>query len=221
LAELVTVIAISSVLMVLMVTVAVSFFKHNGVNLARQSRTEGVRQVSFWLSDALTHAAPDPTVASAAVLQVAEPQRMSFTAALKPSASGAHMVSRVTLVLNGECWPGGEAEPGVLRRCVQDPFEAADGTFSFCDRGAADCPDELFEDFVVARDVKDEALFGYATKSSAGVADPVAEVTGEAGLAQIVAVEFRVTVGGDPDGPGGDVEATIIKRHSIKGWSRL
>jgi hypothetical protein len=217
--ELVTVIALTSVILTMLLTVTISVAKHNAYNLARQERVDGTRQVSVWLTDALAHAAPLPGSDTGTVFEVAEPRKMVFTAALPKDAALSGFVSRVTLVVDQACWPGGDEEPGVLRRCVQDPVIGADGTQSFCAYGASGCDEGLFDEFVVARNVADGAVFGYALEGSAGVLTQ--SVADASSLGQLAAVELRVTVAGEPGSTGENIQATVVKRHNVKGWSKL
>ncbi|MDR1293540.1 MAG: prepilin-type N-terminal cleavage/methylation domain-containing protein [Bifidobacteriaceae bacterium] len=217
LAELVTVIAIGSIVLSMALVVTVSLAKHNGKNLVRQERADATRQVSIWLTDALAYSAPQPNdPAGASPFEVAEERKMVFLSAL-PAVSPDHgAVSRVTLVLDEECWSG-DPDPGVLHRCLERSQKGPDGSTSFC---ASGCPADLYEDFVVARNVKGGPVFSYALQTDAGTTD-VPAVPDPVQLPQIVAVEFNVTVGGEPGSGDEDVEATVVKRHSVKGWSRL
>ncbi|MDR1295746.1 MAG: prepilin-type N-terminal cleavage/methylation domain-containing protein [Bifidobacteriaceae bacterium] len=224
LAELIAVIAIGSIVMGLSVTVTVSLLKHHGANLVRQERTDGVRQVSIWLGDALTYATEpedyypgDPISA----FHKAEANQMTFTSALPVAGQPSDgAVSRVTVVLGAGCpWTSGDPEPGVLRRCVQAPKIVAGAKPEMCTYGDSDCPDDLFDDFVVARGVEDGSLFSYYVGDAP---DPVDSVPA-ADLPGITAVEMFVTVADDPDKPASGLatQATIFKRFSISEWRRM
>ncbi|MDR1188355.1 MAG: prepilin-type N-terminal cleavage/methylation domain-containing protein [Bifidobacteriaceae bacterium] len=230
LAELLTVIAIGAVIMGIVTTVTVSLARHDARNLVRQSRVDGIRQVSVWLGDALAHAAPkeapsNPDQPLATVFETAEGQKMVFYAALPVAGSpDGGLVSRVTLVLGEGCWSGSEAAPGILHRCVQAPKVDSSGASSLCAHGAIDCPDDLFEDLIVARGVKDEALFSYFLRGNDGqIADKGEDTVASASLGSIGAVEVLATVAGKPGDPGGaaSTEATVFKRFTIREWERL
>jgi hypothetical protein len=221
LAELVTVMAIGSIILGMLLTVTFSVAKHNAKSLARQERADGTRQVSLWLTDALANAAPNPAEKNGSVFELARDRKMVFLSALPTTDPNHGPVSRVTVVIGQQCWSGDE-DPGVLRRCVQRSQKGNDGSAAFCAKDASGCPDDLFEDFVVARNIKGGPAFSYSLETDAGTASAdVAEVTNAAQLTRIVAVEFNVTVGGEPGSANEDVQATVIKRHAVKGWSRL
>jgi hypothetical protein len=220
LAELIAVVAIGSIVMTLSVTVTVSLLKHHGANLVRQSRTDGVRQVSIWLGDALSYATePEDYSPGAAVtaFHKAEPKEMTFTAALPVDGNPSQgAVSQVTIVLGEVCpWATGDPEPGVLRRCVQSPKIVAGSKPEMCTYGDPDCPDALFDDFVVARGVDDQQLFYYYLGGAPDAVDTVA--SGDLGT--ITAVEMLVTVAGED--PDSKIRASVFKRFSIGDWRRL
>jgi type II secretory pathway pseudopilin PulG len=220
LTELIVVIGLSAIVMAMVSASLMTLAKQNAINLARQSRVEGIREASLWLSDALSYASTDPTTASGVSFQEAQAQKMVFLSALpRPGSAETGHVSRVSLVLSGACWPGGDSEAGTLRRCVQYPVVAGDGTQSFCSKGSLGCDENLFEEKVLATNVKDTPIFGYSLITASDPATLTHAVTG-ANLAQIAAVELNLTVGGEP-GTTEDIEATVIKRHNIKGWSKL
>ncbi|MDR1188833.1 MAG: hypothetical protein LBK95_15540 [Bifidobacteriaceae bacterium] len=219
LTELISFVAISSIVLCMALVVTFSMAKHNGKNLARQERTDGTRQVSLWLSDALAHTVPDPSGSNGSVFQTATERKMAFTSALPAVGTDQGTVARVTLVVDEECWSG-DADPGVLHRCVQRSSTAAGGPAGFCLKGSSGCSDDLFEDFMVAKNVKAGAVFRYSVQSASGVSI-TSEVTNAVQLTQIVAVELNVTVGGVPGSGEEDVEATVVKHHIVNGWSRL
>jgi hypothetical protein len=225
LTELMAVVAIGAIVMSLSVTVTVSLLRHHGANLVRQERTDEVRQVSIWLGDALTYAtAPEESSVgggSSAAFDSANGTSMTFTSALTVAGNpGGGAVSRVTIVLDDGCpWGSSGTEPGVLRRCVQSPKVVAGSPPELCNYGASGCPDDLFDDFVVARGVKNEQLFFYYV---AGATDPVDTVP-SANLGAITALEMLVTVAGADGGSstGLNPQATIFKRFSVGEWRRL
>ncbi|MDR1441665.1 MAG: hypothetical protein LBJ02_04645 [Bifidobacteriaceae bacterium] len=224
LAELVTVMAIGSILMGLLTTVTVFAVRSDARNLARQGRVDDIRQASVWLGDALSHAALDPADTGAAVFLTAGPDKMRFTSALPPGDGGeaGGVVSLVTFVVGGACWTDGPAEAGVLRRCVQAPVVDDDGAVvGFCRHGNAGCPDDLFEDLVVARNVVGDDVFSYVLVKGGGVAEAVSNVTGSNDLARVTAVELKVRVAGERGSSDGEASATLLKRYEVREWSRL
>ncbi|MDR0626333.1 MAG: hypothetical protein LBG11_03590 [Bifidobacteriaceae bacterium] len=213
-----TVIAITSIILVAAVSLTLSFGKQNANNLARQDRVDNVRQVSVWLTDALTYSAPVPSSSDVPIVEVAQKDRLVFTSALPVAGATAHNVSRVSLVVSQACWPGGPAEAGVLRRCVQSPVVAADGTQSFCDHGTTGCSDDLFDDFVVVRNVNDNDLFTYSLTGESAV---YSDVTTLELRGRIKAVELSITVSGASGSADEDIQATVVRRHTLKGWREL
>ena len=124
LSEVMAVIAITTIVLTLILVVTNSIAKHDARNLARQARAEDIRAVSLWLSEAIAHAAAPPVPDPPPTFITAEPHKVVFTSALGAgtSAGGAtKQVSQVTLVVGEPCWGSGN-EPGVLRRCVQEPI---------------------------------------------------------------------------------------------------
>jgi hypothetical protein len=227
LSELIAVIAIGSIVLGMIGTLTMSVMKHDSKNLIRQSRTDGIRQVSVWLGDALAYAAPEPPAqdghaAAGAVFQIAGPYEMKFSSALPVAAAPeGGKISEVRLVLGEACWDASAPkQDGVLHRCVQSPKEGPDGAWSFCAKGTTGCPDDLFEDLVVARGVdKSEDLFTYFVRDAADKILPgQGEVTGTP-LSSIAAVEMKVTVAGDDDETG--IQATVFKRFTIREWERM
>ncbi|MDR0431822.1 MAG: hypothetical protein LBH48_00670 [Bifidobacteriaceae bacterium] len=220
LTELVTVMAITSVVLTMLGTVMVSLAKQNGINLARQQTVDSMRVASDWLSEALDHAASDPDDIEGSVFTLAQAKKMVFTSALEDSDQTRRLVSRVMLVLGEECWSGKKAEPDVLRRCIQRPFIKPDGAASWCTPGAKDCPAQLFDETVLARSVKNQGVFSYALEVSPGAEGMMAPIPASF-LSQIAAVEVNITMKGDPASSGDKVESTLIKRHNVKGWRKL
>jgi prepilin-type N-terminal cleavage/methylation domain-containing protein len=221
LAELLAVVAVASIIMGLVITLTTSLAKHDALNLARQSRTDGIRQASIWLGDALAHAASDPFDTSSSVFITATDRQMTFHSALPVeghTGDDADYVSRVTVLLGETCWDA-DPDPGVLHRCVQTPLIVND-VASFCTKGGPGCSDALFEDLVVARNVKDAPMFSYALGTDGGWTDPQSEVTGDENLDRIIGVELKVTATGEPGSAYQDLESTVFKRHTIKAWSR-
>jgi hypothetical protein len=204
----------------MVMSVTASLAKHDSRNYARQVRAEDIRQVSLWLSDALAHAAPANGTADGQVFEVAKPQKAVFTSALGQVSGGTKLVSRVAIVLGETCWSG-VADAGTLRRCVQHPVVDPAGNQSYCAHGSGGCPDHLFGETVVARHVTDQPLFYYSLTQDADQTVPATSVDDPAKLALIAAVELRVTVRGEPGSVNEDVEATVVKRHAVRGWSRL
>jgi hypothetical protein len=206
----------------LLVVVNTSVVKNDTKNLARQTRVDGIQQASIWLGDALTNATSRRSAPGAAAIEIAEPTKIVFTSALPvEGASQTYFVSRVTLVLGEECWTGQPAEAGVLRRCVQQPIPSGPGAGVLCAKGGPNCPDTLFRESIVARGVRDDKLFGYSLQTVNGPGAPVTAVPDPVDKAQIVAVEFTVTVGGANGTNNADITATLFKRYPIKGWSKL
>jgi hypothetical protein len=221
LTELLIVLAFTMVVLVLVLFTTASIVKHDSKNLIRQQRVEGVRIASIWLSDALAFTAQPPLAMTGNVARPAVERAtvsdLQFTTALPVEgvADEFQSVSRVRVVLGEECWTGVTAgQAGVLHRCLQTPLVDG-GQPQFCDFGASDCPDELFEDLILARGVVNNELFTYFAP---GAANGSPSVTGDAALAAISAVEFNVTVG-SPDGVDDGLTATVFKRYSIGGWS--
>ncbi|MDR1427439.1 MAG: hypothetical protein LBJ08_06750 [Bifidobacteriaceae bacterium] len=221
LAELLIVIAVGTAVLGLLAVVSFSLTKHDGLNLARQERVDGIQKASVWLGDALANAASNPESPNGAVFEVANHKKMTFTSALPVQGlSEPGLVVRVTIVLGEECWTGDPGEPNTLRRCVQRPEIALDGTKTFCDWAHPGCSEALFEDIVLARNVQQDALFSYALQTNAGVGSTVSSVTGDDQLMQITAVELRVAVKGTPGSQSADTATTVFRRHAIKGWSK-
>ncbi|MDR0594561.1 MAG: hypothetical protein LBG60_15200 [Bifidobacteriaceae bacterium] len=228
LAELISVIAIGSIVLGLIGTLTVSMMKHDGINLVRQSRVDGVRQISIWLGDALTYASPDapenPGDTLGNVFAQADADKMVFTAALPIEGhADDRAVSRVTITLGEDCRGVSIDQEGLLYRCVQTPLFQTGQPPTLCVRDAPGCPEALFEDLLVARGVKDGPLFSYFLTDSNGVLQPTphAMVSG-AGLGLIGAVEMLVTVAGETDDDyGQDIEATVFKRFTINQWRKL
>ncbi|MDR3107148.1 MAG: hypothetical protein LBU05_02965, partial [Bifidobacteriaceae bacterium] len=85
LTELISVIAIGSIVLAMVGALTVSMIKHDGVNLVRQSRVDGVRQISVWSGDALTYASPkigdNPSDTLGTVFQMAPAGKTIFTSA--------------------------------------------------------------------------------------------------------------------------------------------
>ncbi|MDR1441781.1 MAG: hypothetical protein LBJ02_05240 [Bifidobacteriaceae bacterium] len=228
LAELITVMAIGSVVLAMVTMVTVSMVRHDRANIVRQSRVDGVRQVSVWLGDALTYAAPPPAARPEDPLEpafeAAGADRMVFTSALPiPGHTEGRIVSRLTVVLGKSCWDLTEDTPGVLHRCRQTPQVDPAGKPTFCARGAPGCSDDLFEDLVVARGVKDGPLFSYFVRDGENAVQPAGHSVAAADLGRLAAVEILITVGAEPDKPGSDVsaEATVFKRFTVADWRLL
>ncbi|MDR0365947.1 MAG: prepilin-type N-terminal cleavage/methylation domain-containing protein [Bifidobacteriaceae bacterium] len=220
LVELLVVMAITSAIFILLATVTTSLVKHNAVNLIRQQTVDSMRETSVWLSEALSHAASDPEDATGRVFSVAQPEKVVFTAALEDTSPDRRVVSKVTLVVGEACWTGQEAEADILRRCVQRPLVDVDGTAVWCDKGTASCPEELFDEKILARGVKNKAIFAYALELNPG-ADGMLESIPATYLTQIAAVEVNMTLTGKKGSPGEKVESNLIKRHNVKGWRKL
>jgi hypothetical protein len=218
--ELIVVVMLSSLILGMVMSVTISFAKHDSRNHARQVRTEEIRQVSLWLSDALAHAAPANGTVDGQVFAVAMPQKAVFTSALGAVSGGMKLVSRVAIVMGETCWSG-VADAGTLRLCVQHPVLDGAGNQSYCAHGSAGCSDDLFEESVVARHVKDQPLFYYSLAQDIDQTAPTTSVDDPARLGSIAAVELRITVKGEPGSAHEDVEATVVKRHAVRGWSRL
>ncbi|MDR0626678.1 MAG: hypothetical protein LBG11_05375 [Bifidobacteriaceae bacterium] len=224
LTELITVIAISSITMAMVTTVLLSVAKHDGRNLVRQQRTDQIRQVGFWVGDALAYAsARDPEAdadSGAAVLAEAAPHKITFNSALPiDGVTDSGVLSAVTLTLGEKCWTGEpDDEHGLLRRCVHAPAADAFGAAQpMCEFGSPDCAD-VFDDLILARDVKHEdPIFTYFFDPASG--EPPCHSVPPGQLANIVAVELRVTISGDE--PGDRAEATVFKRYSISKWRKL
>jgi prepilin-type N-terminal cleavage/methylation domain-containing protein len=220
LVELITVIAITSITMSMILMAIVSIAKHDGINLVRQQRTDQVRQVSFWLGDALSYASTDNPDAGTRVFESADAHKMTFTSALPIEGVAANgTVSNVTLVLGEKCWTGEKTDQdGLLRRCVHSPSVDSSGVSQpMCDFGSSGCKD-VFDDFVVARNVDDaDALFTYYFTAESGLG-PVHTVD-TAQLGSIIAVELKVKVNGDE--PADRTSATLFKRYSVSQWRRL
>ncbi|MDR1633489.1 MAG: hypothetical protein LBS27_00885 [Bifidobacteriaceae bacterium] len=220
--ELILVILIGSIVLGLIGTAMVSMMKHDSKNMIRQSRVDGIREISVWLGDALTYAAVPIGSASsgATVFSQAEPQKMEFTAALPVVGdSQGQRISRVTVKLGETCWGSPGDDPGVLHRCVQYPKILSDNSEDLCTKGSAGCPDDLFEDLVVARDVDDsDPIFTYFVGSS-GVSSSVSA----GALGSIGAVELLVTVVGPETGRGSDpdLQATVFKRFTVQEWRKF
>ncbi|MDR0627494.1 MAG: hypothetical protein LBG11_09625, partial [Bifidobacteriaceae bacterium] len=196
-----------------------SLARNDGKNLIRQERTDQIRQISFWLGDALAYASATEAEPDGLVIHEAGPSRITFTSALPvEGVTGAGTVSAVTLVLGEECWTGkNEGQEGVLRRCVQSPSVDSTGAAQpLCDYGSSGC-ESKFDDFIVAREVNDtRALFTYYFDDTSGL-DPSHSVATEH-LGNVIAVELKVTVAGvEADDR---TEATVFKRYSINKWRR-
>ena len=219
LAELLAVIAISSIMMGLVTLTLVSLARNDGKNLIRQERTDQIRQVSFWLGDALAYATSTEGEPDGLVIHEAGPSRITFTSALPvEGVTGAGTVSAVTLALGEECWTGKtEGQAGVLRRCVQSPSVDSAGVVQpLCDYGSSGC-ESKFDDFVVAREVRDTgALFTYYFDAASGL-KPSHSAKPEH-LGSVTAVELKVTVAGVE--ANDRTEATVFKRYSINMWRR-
>ncbi|MDR2382032.1 MAG: hypothetical protein LBE08_12865 [Bifidobacteriaceae bacterium] len=226
LAELIVVIAISSIILSMIGTVTVSLLRNDGKNLIRESRTAELRQVSAYLTEALTFASspqsgdPDNPTQYAAIT-TAKPSELTFYSALPTdTAKGKGALTEITIKLGSDCWTGA-ADPGVLHQCVREPYKFAGGKSDFCAYAAIgpSCPASLFTDSVVARGVKDsmaDPIFAYYFKADSS--EVRYEVTGD-DLGKIEAIEFRVTVVGENDDQ--PIEATIYKYFSINEWSRV
>ncbi|MDR2253185.1 MAG: hypothetical protein LBD97_04875 [Bifidobacteriaceae bacterium] len=229
LTELIMVIAIGATVFALLAAVTVNVLRNDAVNLVRENQTAEIRKASVWLSEALTYAtaplADELKLSDKGAVQVAEPNKVSFTSALPlDSAGGKGALSLITIQLGEKCWSG-EADPGTLHRCVQSPKELVAGTSTFCDYGALNCPAALFEDMPVARGVRqDEPIFTYhvqqggAPNAQTGViTKPEHQVSADFG--RILALELRVTVGSTV--AGREVESTIYRYYHINEWSRI
>ncbi|MDR2253663.1 MAG: prepilin-type N-terminal cleavage/methylation domain-containing protein [Bifidobacteriaceae bacterium] len=219
LTELLIVIAVSTLVLGMVFTVVAAFARNDARNLVRQSRVDEVRRVGLWLGDALTYAeSPVPAEGAAApvaVFDVAEAQKMVFTSALNAGLTAEKdALSRVTIILGEDC--EGAADPGVLRRCVSHPYDDAEGAQQYCAADSGTCPDGAFENTVMARGVKDQALFAYFLEADTSPAGALQEVADPALRATIAAVEFKVTVTG-PEG-GDTTESTVYKRYTISEW---
>jgi hypothetical protein len=216
LTELLTVIAIGSIILGLMTTVTTSLAKHDSMNLARQTHTDAIRQTSIWLTDALTYAASDPTNPSGTVFEEATPTKMVFYSALttnNPDNNG--QVSKITITAGQTCWTN-NPDPGVLHRCVQQPQTSPTGTTTFCTYNTPQCPNNLFEDLPTATNIQPGNLFSYSLGSTYGIDEPVNQVETTADLTRIAAIDLNITTG-TPN----TTQATINKRITIKGWSKL
>jgi prepilin-type N-terminal cleavage/methylation domain-containing protein len=212
LAELMVVIAISSIVLAMAFAMVASFAKNDARNVVRQSRVDEVRKVGLWLGDALSFAAPQAASGGAA-FEVAEPQKMVFTSALghgTPSSPGA--VSRVTVVLGQTC--AGSADAGVLRRCVLHPYDGPSGAIAYCP-ATGTCPKGYREETVMASGVKNQPLFTYYLGAALAPGSGVHDVV-KAQVHNIKAVEFMVTVTGASGGK--TVESTVFKRYTINEW---
>jgi hypothetical protein len=225
LTELLTVLLIGTMVLGLVGMVMISMMKHDAKNLIRQSRVDGIRQTSIWLSDALSYAAlPRSAGAGDTVFAVAEPQEMKFTAALPVTGdTEGKRVSSVRVVLGQTCWGSPGDDPGVLHRCVQSPKILADNSSVLCTKGAPDCPNNLFEDLVVASGVKDtDPIFTYFVKDG-GVLKPGAPSVSASEIGNIEAVEMMITVIGPDSGKGSDksIQATVFKRFTVEEWKKL
>ncbi|MDR2253344.1 MAG: hypothetical protein LBD97_05710 [Bifidobacteriaceae bacterium] len=227
LAELVTVMAVGSIVLGLIGTVTVGLMRHDAKNLIRQNRTDGIRQISVWLGDALAYAAPEPpaadgTTSSAAVFEIAEPNEMKFSSALPVAGvPDGGQISQVRLVLGEQCWPVGTPDdPGTLHRCVQSPKQGSDGKWSMCAWGDSACSPDLFDDLVVARGVDTTSdLFSYFVRDAAGSILPGQGTVSGGALGSIAAVEMLVTVVGEDDED--KIQATVFKRFTIREWERM
>ncbi|MDR2380877.1 MAG: hypothetical protein LBE08_06855 [Bifidobacteriaceae bacterium] len=219
LTELIVAIGISSIVLAMVFAVVGSFARNDARNLVRQARVEEVRQVGLWLGDALAYAESEPLSGSAGsepVFEEATAQKMVFTSDLGGGTSAnQRALSRVTVALGVTC--DGAADPGVLRRCVQHPFDDAYGVPQFCPTMAS-CGAGLFEDKVMARDVAPQTLFTYFLEGATGVGQGVPEVIDPAQRARISAVEFTVTVSGPESGT--TTESTVYKRYTVNEWRR-
>ncbi|MDR3359986.1 MAG: hypothetical protein LBO20_04945 [Bifidobacteriaceae bacterium] len=229
LTELVTVIAIGAVVLSMAAMTTVSLTRSDAKNLLRETHSSGARQASLWLGEALTYAASplaDDSGERQAAVQVARPDEIAFTSAMRmDQVSGKGAVSRVSVVLGSKCWTG-EADPGVLHRCVQGAQALVAGTSMFCNYGASGCPAELFEDLAVARGVSaSEPLFTYYLRADggqgagAGAAPPVTKNEVPGGFGDIIGVELKVTVNGQDESE--PTKATVLKYFSINGWDRV
>ena len=92
---------------------------------------------------------------------------------------------------------------------------------TFCTKGDSGCPDSLFDEFIVARNVKDQPIFSYSVGSGADPSVPMPTSVSPTDLEFISAVEMTVTVAGEPGSGNEDVEATVVERHSVQGWEKL
>jgi hypothetical protein len=227
LSEVMVVMAITTIVLTLILVVTNSIAKHDARNLARQARAEDIRSVSLWLSEALAYAAPPPGTSSSQVFTTAESHKVVFTSALGAGTSvgggTTKQVSQVTLVVGELCWGAGAplSEAGVLRRCVQEPIVGASGGLAFCTKGDSGCPDSLFDEFIVARNVKDQPIFSYSVGSGVDPTVPRPTSVSSADLERISAIEMTVTVAGEPGSGNEDVEATVVERHRVQGWEQL
>jgi hypothetical protein len=218
--ELIMVIGMGAVIMSLIVSVTVSMARADGRNLIRQNRVDGLRTASLWLTEALAFATgpktASPTDKPGPAFEFAGPQKMVFTSALPvEDGSVSGLVSRVTVVLGATCWTNETTDQeGVLRRCVQYPKVVGTGGV-FCMKGAADCPESLFEEVVIARGVVDEPLFTYLLGTEA-----YHSLTDSAKMGEITAVELFAVVGDQP-GENTGIEATVYKHFTVSGWSDL
>jgi hypothetical protein len=222
LAELIMVIAMSSIVLSMVIVVTVSLAKHDQNNLARQGRVDQLRVATVWLTDALAYASGESTnmtnnpVANNGFTKAA-PTEMVFMSALgTPEDANNHALSEVRVVLGEECWgSSGGDQTGVLHRCVSSP-RVTGGTAAVCVKGSSDCPDSLFEDLVLARGVVDGPIFTYYYLS--GDTTISANNVLEANVPNIRSVEMVVTVG-DPEDDS--TTATVFKRFTINEWSRF
>jgi hypothetical protein len=232
--ELIVVMAISTMVLAMVVTVSTSVLRADGKNLAREVATGGARDVSTWLGEALSYASPemtddaDPTAKKPTIL-LAEPNKLRFTTAMPPEGeAAAGQLSEVTIQLGKTCWTPEKDDPGVLHRCLRYPksFDKVTKKPTFCAYKSAGCDEKLFHDMVVARGVKTDpkaGIFAYylpkagATETAAPELKATASVT--TGLEDIRGVEFRVTVLGKSEGQ--KVEATVYKYFAMDKWSRI
>jgi hypothetical protein len=219
---------IGTVVLGLVTTVTVSMAQADGQNLARQQRVDGVRQISQWLGDALTYAsAPNaagtgqpatPAFAEATAKKMRFYSALAVTALQDSGKDSKNVLSEVTIVLGQDC--GGKPAPGVLYRCVRQPLEDPpnSGTWRYCNPGEAACPPELFEEFLLARDVVEtkEGIFTYYLEG--GKAATLVNSASE--RLSIQAVELRVTVAG-AENAADAVSATVVKRFTVSEWRNL
>ncbi|MDR2454298.1 MAG: prepilin-type N-terminal cleavage/methylation domain-containing protein [Bifidobacteriaceae bacterium] len=226
LAELIVVIAISSIVLSMIGTVTVTLLRSDGRNLVREARTAELRKASAFLGEALTFASspqsddPDNPTKHSAIL-TAQPTELKFTSAIPTSAvKGKGALSEITIKLGSTCWTN-QPDPGVLHQCVHEPYEMVGGDSHFCAYAdvPSTCSASLFHDTVAAREVVGSAaqpIFAYylgADPTAAHHEVPVAN------LGSIEAIELRVTVAGtDAVDP---VQASFYKYYSINEWSRI
>ncbi|MDR1427500.1 MAG: hypothetical protein LBJ08_07065 [Bifidobacteriaceae bacterium] len=223
LVELLVVIAMSTGLLMLVVIITISITKHDAINRARQSRIDTAQQTSVWLGDALSHAGQslNESLTLGTFTTATANEVWFFTALPVEGSDDLGPVVRVSLVLSGQCFGRPSSKPavaGTLRRCVQDPIIDADGNASFCQPYLTTCPDYLFHESDVARNVKaSPSLFTYYIQGSS---QPSAFVY-PWDLNHVTGVGFKATICGDPDRPNSDVCVTSYRRHAVRGWKRL